>query len=205
MLKIYLARHGQNIDNQNGILNGHRDEPLTDKGIEQAYETAGKIKDTGLTFDFIYSSPLQRAFETAKIISETIDAPYPLKEDLLIERNFGIMTGKKISDIEPLCAPDIIKTETVTYFLSPEGAETFPDLIDRAGKLLDKINVTHKMGNVLLVCHGDLGKMIYAKYYHLSWETVLTQFHFGNCDLLLLAPDSPAEDSHVFKIKQHNH
>ncbi len=32
MLKIYLMRHGQNLDNLNGILNGHRDEPLTEKG-----------------------------------------------------------------------------------------------------------------------------------------------------------------------------
>ena len=32
MLKIYIARHGQNEDNANGILNGHRDLPLTDIG-----------------------------------------------------------------------------------------------------------------------------------------------------------------------------
>lgn len=70
MLKIYIARHGQNIDNKNGILNGHRDGALTDKGVEQAYEIANKIKESGLTFNFVYSSPLQRAFETAKIISE---------------------------------------------------------------------------------------------------------------------------------------
>jgi broad specificity phosphatase PhoE len=36
MLKLYLARHGQNLDNANGILNGHRDEPLTKKGMEKA-------------------------------------------------------------------------------------------------------------------------------------------------------------------------
>ncbi len=205
MLQIYIARHGQNIDNGKGILNGHRDEALTTKGIEQAHEIANKIKESGITFDYVYSSPLQRAFETAKIISEVSDAPPPQKEDLLIERDFGIMTGKKLADIESLCAPDILKTDTITYFLNPEGAETFPDLMNRARVLLDKINNLHKTGNILFVCHGDFGKMIYAEYYHLDWKTVLTQFHFGNCDLLLLSEDSPAEDAHVFKIEQFNH
>lgn len=30
MLKIYITQHGQNEDNANGILNGHRDLPLRD-------------------------------------------------------------------------------------------------------------------------------------------------------------------------------
>lgn len=205
MLKIYLTRHGQNVDNVAGILNGQRDGPLTAKGLEQAAEIAQKIKEVGLVFDAVYSSPLSRAFVTAQIISQSISAPEPQKEPLLIERDFGVMTGKKISDIEKLCAPDIIKAEVITYFLSPKGAETFPDLITRAGVLLEKIQAMHKTGNVLLVTHGDIGKMIYAKYYHLDWEKMLTQFHFGNCDLLLLSADSPADESHVFKISQHNH
>lgn len=200
MLKIYLARHGQNKDNQNGILNGHRDEPLTEKGLEQAHEIANKIKEAELVFDVVYSSPLSRAFQTAQVISKVAGAPNPLKDELLIERDFGIMTGQKISDIESMCAPDIIKTEAVTYFLNPEGAETFPDLLVRGGVLLDKLNHRHQSGNILLVCHGDIGKMIYAKYYELDWETVLTQFDFGNCDLLQLSADSPAETAHVFKV-----
>lgn len=61
MLKIYLARHGQNEDNANGILNGHRDMPLTETGIAQANEVAEKIKNTGLSFDVVLSSPLNRA------------------------------------------------------------------------------------------------------------------------------------------------
>ena len=205
MLKIYIARHGQNLDNFNGILNGHRDEPLTEKGIAQAHEVADKIKEAKIHFDVVYSSPLVRALETAKIISQTTDSPSPQKENLLIERDFGIMTGNKIADIEKLCAPDIIKTETITYFLNPDGAETFPEMMVRSKVLLDKIKALHQTGNILLVCHGDIGKMIYAQYYDLSWQTVLTQFHFGNCDLLLLSEDSPAVEAHVFKFEQHNH
>ena len=205
MLKIYITRHGQDQDNVRGILNGHRDEPLTEKGIGQAHETANKIKESGIIFNKIFSSPLKRTFETAKIISKTTDSPSPQKEDLLIERDFGIMTGKKTSDIEQMCSPDIIKTETITYFLNPEGAETFPQLLERADKILNFVKAKHSDGSILLVTSGDVGKMIYAKYYNLDWKTILKQFHFGNCDLLLLSEDSPATDSHVFRIEQHNH
>lgn len=66
MLKIYLVRHGQNKDNAEGILNGHRDEPLTEIGVAQAYEIADKVKSTGIVFDRVYASPLQRAYKTAE-------------------------------------------------------------------------------------------------------------------------------------------
>jgi broad specificity phosphatase PhoE len=204
MLKIFLARHGQNIDNVNGILNGHRDEPLTGLGEEQAHRTAVYIRESGISFDKVYSSPLVRAYRTAEIISHDLDLPQPEVEEDLVERDFGVMTGKPVSKIEELCAPDVIKTATVTYFLSPSGAETFPDLIQRARVLLEKLNEKHKEGSLLLVTHGDFGKMMYAAYYDLPWENVLTSFHFGNCELLLLSPDSAAEDAHCFKQVQSN-
>jgi hypothetical protein len=47
--------------------------------------------------------------------------------------------------------------------------------------------------------------MIYAAYYDLPWKDVLINFHFGNCELLLLSPDSPADAAHVFTQEQHNH
>jgi probable phosphoglycerate mutase len=204
MLRIYLARHGQNLDNANGILNGHRDEPLTDIGITQAEEVAAKIAEAGLHFDHIFASPLVRAHKTAEIIAETIAGPQPEVLPDLIERDFGVMTGVEQSRIEELCAPDIIKTETVTYFLDPQGAETFPDLLERAHRLLASLAAKYQEGSVLLVTHGDFGKMIYASYYALDWRDVLILFHFGNSELLLLSPDSAAGQAHVFTILQHN-
>lgn len=205
MLKIYLARHGQDQDNANKVLNGRRDEPLTDLGISQANQLAQKIKEADLKFDAIYSSPLQRAHKTAQIISGVLDLSDPIKSDYLIERDFGVMAGQHKSDVEKLCAPaDILKTDTIIYFLSPEGAETFPQLMERAKEFLNFIESKHQDGSILLVTHGDTGKMIYAAYYQLDWLETLKMFHFGNSELLLLARDSKPEDSHVFKIEQFN-
>jgi broad specificity phosphatase PhoE len=204
MLNIYLARHGQDQDNVNSILNGQRDMPLTEKGIEQAKEVGQKIKEAGIIFDKVYTSPLQRTRKTAEIIAEIVKAPKPEVLHDLIERDFGIMSGKSHTQIEEFCAPNILKTETVTYFLSPEGAETFPQLIERANRLIAELNEKHKDGNILLVSHGDMGKMIYCAYYKLDWMEVLKMFHFGNSEVLLLSPSSKAENTHSFHIQQHN-
>lgn len=201
-VEIFIARHGQNIDNENGILNGHRDLPLTKLGQAQAKDLALGILEAGLKIDVIYSSPLVRARETAKIVKETLglgEVPIVLPE--LIERNFGIMTGKPISLIEEMCRPDILSTDTITYFLQPEGAETFPQLIERGHKVLEDVRDRQASGNALLVCHGDIGKMIYAAATGRSWEEALRNFHFGNGELIEVSPNDTA---HLIRLSQHN-
>ncbi len=205
MLKIYLARHGQDEDNANGILNGHRNKPLTELGMQQARDLAENIRRIEIAFDAVYSSPLKRAYETAEAVTGVIGMRKPIAMASLIERNFGMMTGKSAKQIKRLCAPDIIETSTITYFLSPEGAETFPQLFARGKSVIDWVRGCHQDGNVLLVTHGDIGKMIYAAYYGVPWESVLTLFHFGNSELLLLSEEPGLESVYVFRCQQFNH
>lgn len=204
MLRIYLARHGQDGDNVKGVLNGRRDEPLTSLGLQQAATLARAIQNARITFDAVYSSPLKRAYRTAETVADALGIAKPVVMEDLIEREFGVMTGKLTKDISALCAPKIIQADPICYFLSPEGAETFPELVSRGERIIADVRQKHGDGNVLLVTHGDIGKMIYAAYYGLDWRTVLTQFHFGNTDLLLLAEDSPPDAAHVFRFDQHN-
>ncbi len=205
MTKIYLARHGQDQDNSNGILNGHRDTPLTDLGLQQANVLAQTIKDLDLGINKIYTSPLQRACKTAEKVAETLGMDKSEKMDLIIERNFGIMSGKLTADIQKICAPDIIQSNPITYFLSPAGAETFPQLIARGKEVIDFVQKNNPGQNVLLVSHGDIGKMIYAAFYNLDWKDVLLDFHFGNSEVLLLENGCPPENRHVHKVEQFNH
>jgi broad specificity phosphatase PhoE len=247
MVKIYVARHGQDADNANGILNGHRNEPLTDLGRQQAKDVATKMFGAGFRFvaapttslssttsssqtilSAIYTSPLQRALHTARIFADILkdethdetnvefihsdnatSASAALILDDLIERDFGIMAGLPTSCIPAICGEDkILKTETINYFLDPEGAETFPQLIDRAKRLFNQIDELTKDlssdASILLVTHGDFGKMLYAAFYDLSWEDVLRQFHFGNSEVLLLSKESSANKAHVFETQQFN-
>lgn len=205
MTNIYIVRHGQDQDNANGILNGHRNMPLTGKGIEQAKQLAKEIRNAHIVLDKAYSSPLQRAYVTGKKITDMVWMDAPEKLDILIERDFGSMTGKPIKDIELLCSPNIIKSGTITYFLDPEGAETFPQLLQRAKQALAYIQDKHKEGNILITTHGDFGKMLYTAYYGLDRKEVLMKFHFGNSELLLLSPDIGPDQAHMFLTKQYNH
>lgn len=236
MVNIYVARHGQDVDNANGILNGHRDEPLTDLGREQAKDVARKMLQAGMTLSpstattstgaetvlkAIYSSPLRRAHETAEIFANMLSssagenkAKVEILNDL-IERNFGVLTGQPTSSIRDICrAEDILVTAKINYFLQPPGAETFPELIERANQLLTRIqkiteadndNSTSSSTSILFVTHGDFGKMLYAAYYNLQWEEVLKQFHFGNSEVLLLSNDSSPDKAHnIFETFQFN-
>jgi broad specificity phosphatase PhoE len=205
MLRIFLARHGQNEDNAKGVLNGHRDLPLTALGVQQARELAQRINESALVFDKIYCSPLIRAKKTAEIVAEELHLSPPQVLPDLIERNFGIMTGKSVDKIAEICGSDILKTDTITYFLSPEGAETFDQLVERANRVLDYIKSHHHHGNILLVGHGDMGKMILAAYFNIPWKDALTLFHFGNSELVELSAESHPDDFHRVKISQHNH
>jgi len=264
-VKIYVARHGQDTDNANGILNGRRDEQLTELGKQQAKDVARKMSEAGFRLfspssssittpssssssssytmlGAIYSSPLRRARETAEIFAgalspdccdgdnaaseEDRQGPPPPTEDGtsievgilddLVERDFGVMTGQPTSSILERCDADdirVLATDAINYFLDPPDAETFPDLIDRAHRLLNHIQTIIAKGSsssssspssILLVTHGDFGKMLYAAYYNLQWEEVLRQFHFGNSEVLLLATDSPPNKAHVFETLQFN-
>ncbi len=183
MNKIFLVRHGQCTDNAAGILNGRRDTELTELGREQAKLAAEKLRDKGV--HIIYASPLKRTFETAKIIGDALGINEITPHDLLVEREFGFMTGKPVADI-PKLVEKVLITEKVNYFLEAKGAEDFSALMERSRKLLAEINQLHLDKNILLVTHGDTGKMIRAAYYGWSWEDGLKMSYFDNTEILEL-------------------
>ena len=89
---IYLVRHGENPANITKEFS-HRyvDYSLTDKGVEQAQQTAryfANLARTGQPVDHVFASPLKRAHETAQFIADQFDLPVIL-EDALREVNVG--------------------------------------------------------------------------------------------------------------------
>lgn len=182
-VKLILVRHAETQDNLDGILLGHQDSPLTGLGKEQALATAKKLAEEKI--DVIYSSPLGRALQTAQIIAKNLDNLEVNIEPLLIERDFGILTGRHKSEIH-LHTKELFRTDKVTYFLTAEGAEDFPTLLERAEKLIIRLDKEHKGETVLLVAHGDIGKMIRAAYYGWDWQKGLATPHFEHGEIIKL-------------------
>ena len=60
---LYLVRHGEQVDAEFGLPEG----PLSDRGKDQAHLIADRLKT--VTFDAAYTSPMQRAIDTAEVIT----------------------------------------------------------------------------------------------------------------------------------------
>jgi broad specificity phosphatase PhoE len=186
MGKIFIVRHGQDEDNVRRILNGRRDMPLTQLGREQARIVSNKLKNYDITV--IYSSPLKRAFDTARIIADTLGISKLVTSDDLIERDFGVLTGKHKDEI-PKYATKIFHTDHIDFFLDTEGAEDYPSTYLRAQKVLKDMQKKHSNENVLIVSHGDIGQMIQAAYHGWTWEKGLSISYFDNTGILELTPE----------------
>ena len=89
-MKLYVVRHGQTNYNIANKVCGKSDVELTDLGKQQAKKASEQLQDVSL--DFIFASPLKRAYTTAKIINE--NHQLPIHQDQRIQEiNFGKFEG----------------------------------------------------------------------------------------------------------------
>ncbi|MHA2167489.1 MAG: histidine phosphatase family protein [Candidatus Hodarchaeales archaeon] len=102
-MKITFVRHGQSEGNLNGIIQGQTDFPLSEKGKIQAKSLRTLLHNrndrTIFPYDLIYSSPLSRALNTAKIVIEGYYDSNPIIiHDKLMEATLGKFEGKMLDD-----------------------------------------------------------------------------------------------------------
>ncbi|MBC8059192.1 MAG: histidine phosphatase family protein [Clostridiaceae bacterium] len=152
---LTLVRHGETEWNALGKFQGCIDINLSKEGIIQADYLKKRLENK---FDYIYTSPLKRAIQTAEILSESSKIN-PRIELELREINFGDWEGLTIKEIEtnfpekfidwrndelnaPMCGGD----------LSLKKAST------RAKEAILEIVKAHQGKNIVLVAHGGIIK-----------------------------------------------
>lgn len=148
MTTLYLARHGETVDNVNKIMQGQTQGRLTANGQRQAAELRGKLASTH--FDAIMASDLRRAIDTADIIAK----PHGMTvttTPLLRERDWGSFTGRYIPDL---------KDETW-----PTDIESTDQLKARAASFIAYLQDNYPDMTVLAVGHGIINKAIQAVHY----------------------------------------
>lgn len=151
--EFYFLRHGETAANLAGRLQGQTDTQLTERGCQQARWLAARWLQAGVHFDAILSSPQSRAVETAEIIRDLMQVPFPIETDpVWKERGFGVLEGEPIEEISKRQPP-------VDYF-HPYSAfygtgETQTDLYVRALLGVQKV-VQRPPGCYLIVSHGAL-------------------------------------------------
>ncbi|MFO8016097.1 MAG: histidine phosphatase family protein [Candidatus Woesearchaeota archaeon] len=153
-MRLILVRHGETVENAQGIIQGHLPGKLSEKGRVQAEKIAEKLNEERL--DTIYSSDLARASDTAMRIAEQHPGtPLHLTEDLR-ERNLGEMQGKRKDEI------DFRMVEGNPVYPPLKEGESLQELYERAKNFLEKIMEKHagKDSTILLVSHSDTLKAV---------------------------------------------
>ena len=128
---FYFTRHGQTVWNVENKICGATDIALTDLGHQQAAEQGERILKEGIKIDEILYSPLMRAADTAKHISEVTGIP--AREELrLKEQNFGKYESTARNGEE-------FKVAKTNFICGFDGGETMLHLAQRIYNLLDEI------------------------------------------------------------------
>ena len=166
---IYLIRHGETVWNRASRLQGHKDTPLTMKGVKQAQALGFALKGVlkNKTPSFFYSSPIGRAKQTAAIISDIIDFDVERIEykSSLKEITFGDWDGLNMQEILTQYKTSWEKRKTDKWNTSPPNGESFQEAKKRVTHLLDEIA---NQQDVVIVAHGSLNKIIRVCWRNLS-------------------------------------
>lgn len=156
MTEIILARHGETEWNVGEVFRGRADIALNETGTRQAGLLAEYLSQ--LKIEAIYSSPLQRAFKTAKLIAghhkiDVTTAPG------LIDLDYGEWQGLPHQEVKDKY--EELYTEWTSHpdRLTMPAGESLDDVRARAVALVDEVIARHK-GTVILVSHRVVNKVL---------------------------------------------
>jgi len=167
---IIFLRHGQAINNTQRILAGRTPGvPLTEKGVDQAEKAAKFLEDMNISA--IYSSPIERAKDTANIVGKhnSIDVRI---DDRLIELDMGKFTGMPYDEIFSSHGNVFMKFYKGELEIAHNGVETFADVKKRVLGMVDHVIENHPDENVVLVTHMDPIKAMLSTIVSLSPENL---------------------------------
>ena len=154
MTKFILVRHGQSKANEGGFLAGVTDVPLSSLGEKQANAVSEYVLKA-YNVDVIYSSPLERACNTVKGVADALDLPI-IKDDRLIEFNFGDLEGLTLEDIKANHDNAYGKWAKDPGVVVPKGGESMTQLQARVVESLKEIAKKEDGKTVLIGSHSSV-------------------------------------------------
>lgn len=195
-MDVYLLRHGKTEWNDHGWFQGSTDVPLAEEGRQQAIEAAKMIREAGITFDRVISSPLSRAKETACLVSGVPEGELQIEERIR-EMTFGLFEGTNFFSPdypgwEKAERPFNGLFEDPEHYDPPEGGESFPEFLGRTGSFLEDLKALSAdetaPSSVLVVAHGAA---IRAILLHLQEQKLASFWNIRvpNCRLYHFAID----------------
>ena len=173
MKDLYLMRHGQTFFNQEGLVQGVCDSPLTDLGIEQAKQARAFFEKNGIAFGGIYSSTQEMASDTLEIVTGRTD--YTRLKGVK-EWNFGLFEAQP-ERLQPKFRAGAVSFEDLYV---PYGGEDVAQVGERMlTSLTEVMKKTPAVENpTLVVSHGGA---MWAFYLKIAAQALDPKVRFGNC------------------------
>lgn len=160
-MELLLIRHAQNDYNRTGRLAGRlADVHLNEEGIKQARALGERLASVNL--QALYSSPLERAIETAQEVAKHHPGLELQIEENLSEVNVGTWAGQRLRQLARSRLWSIVQSyPSGAYFPAGEGIR---EMQARAVATIERIAMQHPYGKVAIVSHADVIKAIVAHY-----------------------------------------
>jgi broad specificity phosphatase PhoE len=148
--RLYLVRHGATQLTAEDRFSGANGADLSDEGRQQAARLGERLRDDRIAA--VYSSPLSRSLETARIIGGACGIE-PVLADGLREISHGPWEGLTRKDVEERFAEDYAAWEADPFTFAPPGAESGVAVLARALPVIREIVTSHEGQTVLVVSH----------------------------------------------------
>ncbi len=183
--RILAIRHGETLWNVDTRIQGHLNIDLNETGRWQAERVGLALADEPI--HAIYSSDLQRAFETAQAIATAparlaarTPSPQRVTPHLqLRERHFGHLQGKTWLEIETEYPEECKLWRGRDPHWAPKGGESLSALRERIRNCVNELASQHLGEQIVLVAHGGVMDALYRLATNQSVEAPRT-WHLGN-------------------------
>lgn len=152
MTRLILVRHGETLANREFRFIGRRDDPLSEKGQVQAGQLAEAL--AVLPIAAVYSSPLQRAYQTALPIAARHNLQVQSAEHLR-EGDFGLWEGATRAEV---IARGVQEAEQLSAWehnptIAPPDGESLVAMCDRVCTCVKSLVQAHPNQGIVLVSH----------------------------------------------------
>jgi broad specificity phosphatase PhoE len=148
--RLFLVRHGATAATEEDRFSGSTGAELSEQGRWQAARLGERLSKQNITA--IYSSPLSRALETARIVADHC-ALEPVTRDGLREIDHGHWENMKREDVERRFGPEYAAWEADPFTFAPAGGESGVVVLARALPVIREIVTAHPGGQLLVVSH----------------------------------------------------
>jgi broad specificity phosphatase PhoE len=149
-LALYFIRHGETQASQTGGYCGVLDVELTPEGHRMAEEFA--LAYRSLPWAAVFCSPLGRSMDTARPLCDAVGIEMQLRDGLK-EIAYGQWEGKAQEEVNRRFHDEYVRWLADAGWNAPTGGERGVDVARRSSAVLEEIERTHPLGNVLVVSH----------------------------------------------------